>query len=354
MSPFLSINGRFLAQPSSGVQRYARQIVSAIDAQLPESGVSAEVQLVLTADAESPELHNIKLRTVGSRSGYYWEQVEFPMNVTGPLLNLCNLGPLIRSSQILCIHDANVFTDPQSYSRAFRLAYRTLQPLLVRRVAKLVTVSRFSAGMLAKHLPVGSKDIMILPNGYEHVESWKSERSSILDNRGERPFLLLLGSKAKHKNADLILRLAQELDQHGLDIYLAGGVKNIFAAEEQADYKNIVRLGYVTDDDLAALLGRALCLAFPSWNEGFGLPILEAMALGCPVISSDRASMPEVGGDAVLYAAPDDPGLWLKQILRLQSSQDLRDELVEKGRRQARLFSWRQSAAGYLDLARAL
>jgi glycosyltransferase involved in cell wall biosynthesis len=186
------------------------------------------------------------------------------------------------------------------------------------------------------------------------VRDWDASRSKILDYRGDRPFVLLLGSTARHKNADLILGLAEALDARGLDIYVAGGGGHVFAATEQLDGSNVVRLGFVSDDDLAALFSRALCLAFPSWNEGFGLPILEAMALGCPVVTSDRASMPEVGGRAVLYAAPDAPADWLARIDDLRVSEARREELAGLGREQALSFSWRKSAEGYLDLLRRL
>jgi glycosyltransferase involved in cell wall biosynthesis len=116
------------------------------------------------------------------------------------------------------------------------------------------------------------------------------------------------------------------------------------------DEKGIIWLGRVSNDELAALLKDSLCLAFPSYVEGFGLPALEAMALGCPVVASDRASIPEVCGTAALYAAPDDRAAWLGHFLRLQSDAALRLDLTEKGRARAKHFSWRQSAQLYLNL----
>lgn len=350
MAPALTINGRFLTQSASGVQRYASQIVRNLD-DLAGSGAGARpmVLAVPPGDIAPLPLQNIAVKQVGTRGGYVWEQAQFPAASRGPMLNLCNLGPVTRADQVLCIHDANVFTDPGSYSLAFRLAYRILQPLLARRVARLATVSHFSARMLAKYLPVRAEAIAVLPNGHEHVRSWDASRSTILQGRRDRPFVLLLGSKAKHKNAELILGLADALDALGLDIYVAGGGGHVFAATEQQDRSNVFRLGFVSDDDLAALLGRAFCLAFPSWNEGFGLPILEAMALGCPVISSDRASMPEVGGEAALFAAPDAPGDWMARIGDLQDSPARRQEMIGLGYEQARRFTWRGSAEGYLE-----
>ena len=94
----------------------------------------------------------------------------------------------------------------------------------------------------------------------------------------------------------------------------------------------------------------SFCLAFPSFTEGFGLPPLEAMTLGCPVIATDRASLPEICGEAALFASPTDPEAWFQQLIRLRDNEPLRSQLVAKGRVRAKHFSWRKSAELYLEL----
>ena len=135
---------------------------------------------------------------------------------------------------------------------------------------------------------------------------------------------------------------------------VAGGGNNIFADALGSDAPNVKALGYVSDDDLAALLQRALCLAFPSYTEGFGLPLVEAMAHQCPVVSSSAASMPEIGGDAVLYACPSDPAAWLKHFRALTASETLGDELRAKGQQRVKAFSWNSTADGYAALMHRL
>ena len=347
-----AINGRFLTQPVTGVQRYAREITAHLDELLHQQG--ARASLYLPGSSDVPAYRTIQTRRSQRLRGHFWEQMTLPLLDRRFLLNLCNLGPVARSKQIVCIHDANVANMPTSYSRAFRAVYGTLLPLLVRRAAAITTVSHFSAGELARHLPIAREDIVVLPNGHEHVFRWNASRSSIrTKHRFERPYVFIIGSRARHKNVAMVLDLAQALDERGIDIVVTGGQSNIFAAEtHQTLAPNVRFMGFVDDDDLAALLQGALCLLFPSFTEGFGLPIVEAMALGCPVISSDRASMPEVCGDAALLAPPDQPAAWLRHIENLAASETLRSTFAERGRKRIEAYSWRKSAQGYLDLIR--
>jgi glycosyltransferase involved in cell wall biosynthesis len=117
---------------------------------------------------------------------------------------------------------------------------------------------------------------------------------------------------------------------------------------------NVKHLGRVDDNDLAFLYQNALCLAFPSRAEGFGLPAVEAMALGCPVVSSKAASLPEVCGDAALYAPPNSPSAWLDAIEQLAGEPILYRRFADAGRKRAVAFSWRRGAMKYLELMRAL
>ena len=164
------INGRFLTQPMTGVQRYAMNVTRAMSAALSARGESAP--LLSVPDAEDPRLAGTPLRTVGPAAGHAWEQFVLPRAWPGRLLNLCNTAPALKTDQVVCIHDANVFNAPESYSASFRTFYRTLQPLLARRAARIATVSTFSAGQIANHLSVRASDIAVLPNGHEHVHAW--------------------------------------------------------------------------------------------------------------------------------------------------------------------------------------
>ena len=339
----------------TGVQRYAHEIVNALDrilAEQPDLAARIKFELLVPPGAQHAPaaLSRILIRSSSLGSGHFWDQIVLRRNRRAGVLSLGNFGPIAIRNHILCIHDANTFIAPDSYSRAFRLGYKTLLPLVARTARRIATVSAFSAKMLTTYGISRPEQMFIAPNGHEHALRWNAKAADpALAAKLARPFVILLGSKARHKNTQIVLGQAAALERAGIDIAVVGSAAGIFAKQaELVDRPNVHQLGYVTDDDLAALYARAVCLAFPSTTEGFGIPLLEAMALGCPVVSSTAASLREVGGDAVVYVDPGDGASWAEAIIGLAGNSDLRAELTAKGRRQARLFSWNKSAEIYL------
>jgi glycosyltransferase involved in cell wall biosynthesis len=349
-----AINGRFLTQRMTGVQRYALEIVTAIDnilAQDRDLAAELAMRLILPpAVAAKPVTTMIGSCQTRFGSGHAWDQLILPFRAGSGVLSLGNLGPVLARNHIVCIHDANTFIQPESYSRIFGATYRNLLPLIGRRARRVATVSRFSADALVQHRVCEPDKLFIAPNGHEHALRWDARRARpALIDMLKRPYVLLLGSSARHKNIEVILNQAQGLDEAGIDIVVAGGASSIFAANAAIRRPNIHHTGFVNDDDLAALYERALCLVFPSRTEGFGIPPLEAMTRGCPVISSDAASLCEVGGDAVAYVGPDDGNGWREAIIALSKDDGRRATMIAKGRDRAVMFSWRRSAALYID-----
>jgi glycosyltransferase involved in cell wall biosynthesis len=346
-----AINGRFVTQRMTGVQRYAREIVAALDELLAENRGVVVRLLVPPGAEETLRLSQIKVCGTGFGSGHFWDQMVLPFYGGPRIVSFGNFGPVLARKHIVCIHDATTFILPDSYSRSFGLAYRNLLPLIGRSASRVATVSRFSADMLVQYGVCNREKIFIAPNGHEHVLRWDATKARRpLIRTLQRPYVLLLGSRARHKNVDVVLGQAQALDEAGIDLVVAGGASGIFAEQMQlARNSNVHRVGVVSDDELAAFYESALCLAFPSTTEGFGIPPLEAMAKGCAVISSDAASLREVGGDAVIYVKPDDPTGWREAIIGLSANSQRRAELAAKGRQRAALFSWKHSAELYLD-----
>ncbi len=350
-----AINGRFLAQPVTGVQRYAREVVRALDARIVAGDPLARnlsVELLLPPDRKDElALGAIRTRVIGSLGGHGWEQAVLPARVRGGLVSLCNTGPLATGRQILCIHDLNTRACPQSYALPFRMLYRTLVPALAARVRHVTTVSNHSAVELVRYGLCGAQKITIAPDGHEHALRWASRHSIRTQLAAGPGTVVLLGSRAPHKNIDLILGMGERLAQAGLRVAVVGlSDGRVFGKAREREAANIGWLGRIGDDELAALLEDCLCLAFPSLVEGFGLPMLEAMVRGCPVVASDRASLPEIGGDAVLYAPPDRADIWFERFVQLAEDAALRHAMIARGRGQAEKFSWDDTARRYLEL----
>jgi glycosyltransferase involved in cell wall biosynthesis len=351
-----AINGRFLTQRRTGVQRYAREIVHTLDRLLGDGhplATGLHITLLTPPDAERDlDLRCIETRTCGNTSGHIWEQLDLAANLEGKLLSLCNTGPVSVRHQIVCIHDLNTRLHPVSYSRAFRYLYRVLVPLIGRSAGWIATVSAYSADQLVRFGVCHRNKITVIPNGHEHAALWKKEHSPLTRSVATQRTIVLIGSSISHKNIRTILELAGRLAEDGLHLAIVGARDAaVFAAGEHlATAPNVKWLGNISDEELAALLSDSMCLAFPSLTEGFGLPLLEAMAIGCPVITSDRASMPEVCGDAALYASPLDPLAWITGFNRLKNDSALRTQLISRGRSRSMNFRWSDSAQQYLQL----
>lgn len=349
-----TINGRFLAQPTTGVQRYAREVARSLDSLIAEQVPLArglEVELLCPPGCGVIPLKSIRLREVGRTGGHAWEQVQLPSSLGGGgLLSLCNTGPLLCRKQIVCMHDANVWNAPTSYSLAFRTLYRSMLPLLGKRACRVSTVSGYSMAELVGHGITSPGRVFVTPNGHEHALRWKPQHSEATRLAASRNTVVMVGSPAPHKNVGLILNMAGRLADAGLDISVVGAADpRVFQGQLREEAPNIHWLGRITDGEMAALLRDSLCLAFPSLTEGFGLPALEAMAVGCPVVVSDRASLPEVCGGAALYAPPDDPQAWFDSFVRLRNAPHLRLEMIGKGRARASAYSWRSTALRYIE-----
>ncbi|MCA1490362.1 glycosyltransferase family 4 protein [Ensifer sp. NBAIM29] len=359
MERLWTVNGRFLAQPLTGVQRYAFEIVRALDELLVERPFLArglKVDLLAPAEAKIPSLKAIRTHVITPMRGHLWEQTALATHVRGGLLSLCNTGPLGIRKQILCIHDVNTRIYPQSYSLPFRLLYGTMLPVLGRRVATVATVSHYSAGELVRHRICKPAKVVVIPNGHEHAASWRPRHSPRTAAVAGRDTIVVIGSAIPHKNTALIIGMADRLAAVGLRIAVVGmsDARVFRATGREVAASNVTWLGRLSDDELAALLQDCLCLAFPSFVEGFGLPPLEAMANGCPVIVSNRASLPEICAGAALYASPDDAEAWFDRFMRVRNMPDVRETMIGLGRARASSFQWRTSAVRYLEAMAAL
>lgn len=345
----LYINGKFLAQRTTGVQRFALGLLLALDQSLARKPGGRHVVLLTPPGvALVPGLQVIEQRACG-RSGRlltWWEQFELPFHCRhGKLLCLSGSAPLLARRCIPTIHDAAIYLHPAAYSRKFVAWYRLLFSRMARQAPLVITVSDNSAGELSGFLP-GTR-FRVVHNAAEHITEFPAD-PSVLRTHGLRPrgYILAVGSLNPTKNFAALLA-AYRAAGFGkeMPLVIAGGLNSeVFSRHVPgAACDSIVWAGPVTDPQLRALYENAGVFAFPSLYEGFGIPPLEAMKCGCPVVVSNAASIPEVCGDAALYFAPREPAALGAALARVLRDDALRQELVEKGRERSRLFSWEQS-----------
>ena len=345
------LNGRFLSQPLTGVQRVASELVSSLDSLAgDEIADSIRFELLTPQDAERTlKLANIPQRKVGCLSGYAWEQLELPWHArSGRLLSFCNLGPVLHGRQIVMIHDTQVFAMPENFSRSFVYFYRTVLPLLGRRSRAVLTVSEFSKKQLSHFSVAGTDKIFVIPNGADHILRTNPE-IEVLDQYHLRPdqYVLAVGTDKRSKNFDLLRESASELSRRGLRIAIAGGQnKSVFGPSrgQGGGESEVVFCTELNDSRLRALYENAFCLVIPSLYEGFGLPAAEAMFCQCPVIASPLASLPEICGDAALYCDPDMKSTLLEKIDILINDSAVRRDLVDRGKKRVSRMTWRNSA----------
>jgi glycosyltransferase involved in cell wall biosynthesis len=350
-------NGRFLAQPTTGVQRYGRETLAALDrllAREPALRRGARWQLALPHDADDPPLvDHFEIETLQFLRGHAWEQLALARFARGAyLINPGYSGPVAKTRQMITVHDAGIAAHPQTYRAGYRWFGRAMMAALGPRVDTVVTMSHFSAGELRTHFGLTRDDVLVGRSGWEHVRDAPAvEDAAVLRRHGLHSggYLLAVGSLKANKNFAVVPRALQKLGP-GLRLPLA-----VVGARDASVYQGVEPpatglsklLGFVPDEELYALYRHAAWFVFPSVYEGFGLPPLEALANGCPVLASNAASIPEVYGDAVLYFDPHDPASLAARLQEVLNHPDpglLRRTLQRRARARLDLYRWDANA----------
>jgi glycosyltransferase involved in cell wall biosynthesis len=266
-------------------------------------------------------------------------------------------GPLV-----LMIHDLS-FLHVASSPPALRLALRALVPWSLRRATHVVTPSEFTRRELETRFGIASHRITVTWNGVRENfhPLTETEIRSVLTRYGLEPgFLFSVGRLNRRKNLGALLRAYAELRAQGradLSLVIGGkpdhGADDILRSIRDSRRSNSVHwVGLLPDADLPAFYAAATCFVYPSLFEGFGLPLLEAMACGCPVVSSDRTSCPEVVGTAGLLVDPEDVMAIATAIARILDDDALRMDLRDRGLVRSQLFTWGESARRTLGVLR--
>jgi glycosyltransferase involved in cell wall biosynthesis len=265
--------------------------------------------------------------------------------------------------RLVAVHDLTQFLEPAGFPLWKRLPGRLLLDRVVRTARVVVTVSEATRQDLEERFPDAGPRIRVIPNGVRHSAFRPldgEERARSLERwESFRPFLLYVGPVKPHKGVSTALRAIETIARERPDLRLVQvGPPEIRDAEVRQLLRSpelrarFVQVGVLDDVRLNEAYGAADCLLHPARKEGFGLPPLEAMAGGVPVLASDRSSLPEVTGDAAVLLDPDDPEAWARAILTLLQDPERRADMARRGRERALGFSWARTAAETLELLR--
>lgn len=326
----VAVNGRFLCQTITGQQRYAHELVRRF---------GHRVALV------TPDLAGTGIR------GHLWEQTVLPFRTGGRLLwSPSATGPLTVERQVATIHDAISLDHPEWFDWKFGAWYRALLPRLMQRVRRVITVSHFSRDRLLQHTRAPADKFVVTHLGVDpKFRPAPPDAVEAVRRKLGLPeaYVLAVASLEPRKNT---ARLFTAWERHraafdDVGLVVAGGSGKVFRGTGIGRVPAGVKLtGYVDDADLPALYSGALAFVFPSLCEGFGLPPLEAMACGAPVITSNTSSMPEVCGDAAVLVEPREPDSIADGIRRVIGSASLREDLRQRGLARASHFTWERTA----------
>jgi glycosyltransferase involved in cell wall biosynthesis len=261
------------------------------------------------------------------------------------VLSPANLAPLAHPGNVVVIHDAAPFREPDWYGRAYGTWHRALIPRIARCARLVIVPSSFVGDELVELLELPEDRIAVIAPGVDSRFASPGDTGAVLGQLGlaERRYVLALGTDGPRKNLRLLDAIAPELAEHGLEVVIAGSTRPYIPEESgPGDGARARRLGYVEDADLPALYAGAAIFAMPSLYEGFGLPCVEAMAAGTPVVAADRAALPEACAGAALLADPDDPRAFAAALVAAGGPE--RERLTAAGRERAAQLTWRRTA----------
>lgn len=348
-----------LLGPRSGVGSYTSRLLEAMLRTNPEW----EYLLYSNRPLGPLEPELAQARPVVSRlpsKRLIWMQSLLPALIQRSQPDLCHfpnaMAPLWQPQPfVLTIHDASLFLYSHYHPRMRLLSIRLTLPLLARRAAAVICVSHHARAELVRILKLDPEKVYVVyeaaPAGYRPVaDPHELERLRRKYRLPER-FLLHVGTLEPRKNLPRLVRALHQIRQRGCDISLVlvgaqGWHLNGLGQEiEHLGLQDAVRFtGYVPGEDLPGLYSLATLFVFPSLYEGFGLPPIEAMACGAPVLSSDRGSLPEICDGAAYMVDPEDEQALADGLLALLGDAEWRAELSRRGQARARAFSWEKAA----------
>jgi glycosyltransferase involved in cell wall biosynthesis len=293
---------------------------------------------------------------------YLWHRLEWPrvealagdfdvVHAAHPLLI-----PAERAAQVITIHDLFFLTNPQRTRAEIRRDYARLSPDHARRADAVITSSLHTKELIVDRLSVGADRIYVCPPG---APSWRALGRA--PNTPDQGYILFIGTLEPRKNLDVVLDAFDALSRASASLprlVIAGGASPdagpwLDRIRREPLKSHVIYKGYVAHEEREALYAGARALVLPSFDEGFGLPVLEAMSAGVPVVTSNRGSLPEVVGTAGVLLDPEDVSAWTSTLERVAGDTRFATDLAQAGLDRARAFTWQRSAGelrrAYMD-----
>lgn len=346
------INGRFLTQKATGVHRYAFEICN----KLHEMGV--DFYVAVPKEINSDYKFNFETVECGSLNGHLWEQISLPKylkkNGSPLLISFSGCGPLRYKNQIITIHDVSHERYPEWFSKNYCRYYGFMMPRIGRKAHAVLTVSEFSKNEIVDTLKIDASKIHIVHSNVPfHDKPSTEEILNYKQDANAEKYILTVSSMDPRKNFIRLVEAFNKLDDKSIKLYIIGMRFKAFNTPDLQKLigDNVYLPGYITDEELQVMYKNALFSIYPSLYEGFGLPPLESMTYGCPVIASDIPALKEVSGDAVLYANPYVVDDMVDKMNLLAGDEELRKNLLVKGLEQIKMYSWEKSAQQVYELA---
>ncbi len=346
------VNGRFLTQPMTGVERYAYKMCKALASQ----GQEFTIICPQTTIQSCYDVSDLQIIHYGLGNSHLWEQCVLPFYFIGKknylIFSFTGLGSILVSRKVMTIHDLSFLENPKWFSKAYYWWYKVMTPLAVKTSKRIITVSEFSKKEIIRFYPFLKENQITVAHSAVDKECFKPQNN--IAQKKER-FALAVSSMDPRKNFSQLIQAFADIKD--CKLYIVGSHNRVFTHTTAAATQNehIKFLGRVSDEKLVSLYNSACCFIFPSIYEGFGLPPLEAMSCGCPVLASDIPVIHEVCGDAAIYFNPFDCQNIRDTIqYYLKNEEQIKSGLREKGYQRINQFSWENSSKAIMQLAKEL
>ncbi|MES2744722.1 MAG: glycosyltransferase family 1 protein [Bdellovibrionota bacterium] len=357
----IGINGRFLVAKRTGVQRAAYNLVKTL------FDIDTENEYVLFTGEDQAEewrkypnvtLVTSPLKVGGNLRNHLWEQFLLPRLAKKHKIDIlhspANMAPLFyNGASVVHIHDLCFVVNPQWYSYTFHTAYNIAIPRLAKKATRVITNSNNSRNDLLQFYNVDASKVRLI---YWAVDqTFGQKETSTVETIPETDYILYVGSLEPRKNIGNLIEAFERMRSRNPDLktklVLIGGESPLFAnvrLQIKTYQQDVVFKGFVSDEELRAYYRHAQAVAYPSLYEGFGLPPLEAMASGAPVVTSNTSSLPEVVGNAALMVSPYDCDQLADTLALIVRDPLLRREMRARGYEQVKKFNWYRVARNIL------